>query len=89
MRKRTVLSGLLDFLQGILLAETGKGGCNVMRFLRFLFAPAEDAEYEPYREALFAAGLSERQLRRMDPDERVAALEKANLDPYDYIYLAW
>jgi hypothetical protein len=34
------------------------------------------------------AGLDENTLRRMDRDERVAALEQANLDPYDYIYLA-
>ena len=34
------------------------------------------------------AGLSEETLRRMDPDDRVSALEQANLDPYDYIYLA-
>ena len=34
------------------------------------------------------AGLSEEELRKMDPDERVAALEQANLDPYDFIYLA-
>ena len=47
-----------------------------------------DAEYEPFREELNQAGLSEEQLRRMDPDDRVAALEKACLDPYDYIYLA-
>ncbi len=47
-----------------------------------------DAEYEPYREELSLAGLSEAELRRMDPDERVAALEEARLDPYDYIYLA-
>ena len=38
--------------------------------------------------ALRSAGLSEHRLRKMDPDQRVAALEKANLDPYDYIYLA-
>jgi len=56
--------------------------------LRFLFAPACDAEYEPYREELSAAGLSEEALRKMDPDDRVAALEAAHLDPYDYIYLA-
>ena len=49
---------------------------------------AVDAEYEPYREELYLAGLSEAQLRQMDPDDRVAALEKAELDPYDYIYLA-
>lgn len=37
---------------------------------------------------LRSAGLDEAALRRMDPDERVAVLEKARLDPYDYIYLA-
>ncbi len=40
-------------------------------------------------EALRMAGLDEETLRRMDPDDRVAALERANLDPYDYIYLAY
>lgn len=49
---------------------------------------ALDAEYEPFREELSTAGLSEEQLRQMDPDDRVAALEQAHLDPYDYIYLA-
>ena len=59
-------------------------------FLRTFFGRfrALDAEYEPYRAELHEAGLSEYQLRKMAPDERVAALEKANLDPYDYIYLA-
>lgn len=47
-----------------------------------------DAEYEPYREELTSAGLNEEELRHMDPDDRVAALEEARLDPYDYIYLA-
>ena len=47
-----------------------------------------DAEYEPYRKELTRAGLSEEKLRRMDPDARVAALEKAHLDPCNYIYLA-
>ena len=47
-----------------------------------------DAEYEPYRDELRLAGLSEEKLRSMDPDDRVAALEQAKLDPYDYIYLA-
>ena len=47
-----------------------------------------DAEYEPYRDELRLAGLSEENLRKMDPDDRVAALEQAHLDPYDYIYLA-
>ena len=47
-----------------------------------------DAEYEPYRRKLHLAGLSEEKLRQMDPDDRVAVLENARLDPYDYIYLA-
>ena len=47
-----------------------------------------DAEYEPFRDQLSMAGLSEEELRKMDPDDRVAALEQANLDPYDFIYLA-
>lgn len=66
-----------------------------MEFLRNLFFGMErkepdylDAEYEPFREKLEGAGLDEKQLREMDPDERVAALETARLDPYDYIYLA-
>ena len=45
-----------------------------------------DAEYEPFRDQLSLAGLSEEELRKMDPDDRVAALEQANLDPYDLIY---
>ncbi len=61
----------------------------MLMFLKRLFAlGAVDAEYGPCREKLHRAGLSERKLRRMDPDDRVAALEKARLDPYDYIYLA-
>ena len=47
-----------------------------------------DAEYEPFRKELMLAGFSEEELRQMDPDDRVAALEQAKLDPYDYIYLA-
>ena len=47
-----------------------------------------DAEYEIFRDELTMAGLSEEALRRMKPDERVAVLEQAKLDPYDYIYLA-
>ena len=53
------------------------------RYMRCL-----EAEYEPYRQELARAGLSERTLRRMTPDDRVAALENARLDPYNYIYLA-
>ena len=47
-----------------------------------------DAEFEPCRDELTLAGLDEEELRKMDPDDRVAALEEARLDPYDYIYLA-
>lgn len=47
-----------------------------------------DAEFQPYRDELRLAGLSEKKLRKMDPDDRVKALEQAHLDPYDYIYLA-
>ena len=57
-------------------------------FYRMSENPILDAEYEPYREELRLSGLSEAKLRNMDPDARVAALEKAHLDPYDYIYLA-
>ena len=65
----------------------------IIAFLKELFhrkfeEQVMDAEYEPYRDELSLAGLSEEKLRQMDPDERVAALEKAELDPYDYIYLA-
>lgn len=65
----------------------------IINFLKALFygnpeALCLDAELEPYRQELALAGLSEEQLRRMDPDDRVAALEQAKLDPYDYIYLA-
>lgn len=38
---------------------------------------------------LRAAGLDEQQLRAMAPDDRVAALERAGLDPYDFIFLAY
>lgn len=47
-----------------------------------------DAEYAPARRELRLAGLSETELRSMDPDDRVAVLEQARLDPYDYIFLA-
>ena len=65
----------------------------IIDYVRALFqrTPEEralDAEYEPVREELTLAGLSEEALRNMDPDDRVAALEQAQLDPYDYIYLA-
>ena len=65
----------------------------MIAFLKHLFhssteGPVMDAEYEPYRKELTIAGLSEETLRNMDPDARVAALENAQLDPYDYIYLA-
>jgi hypothetical protein len=65
----------------------------MLTILKTLFSsrPEEaalDAEYEPFRRELDLAGLQETELRKMDPDARVAALEQANLDPYDYIYLA-
>ena len=65
----------------------------MIRLLRELFQESRerqalDAEYEPFRKELRQAGLKEEQLRQMDPDERVALLEQAKLDPYDYIYLA-
>ena len=50
--------------------------------------PREDPAYAPLREELASAGLDEDALRKMDPDDRVAALEQASLDPYDFIYLA-
>lgn len=58
---------------------------------RLRFCPEDaalDAEYEPMRKELERAGLDEETLRRMEPDDRVAALEQARLDPYDFIYLA-
>ena len=65
----------------------------ILAFIKELFHvnPVEqvlDAEYEAYRDELILAGLDEEALRQMDPDDRVAALEQAKLDPYDYIYLA-
>lgn len=65
----------------------------MIKWLKMLFSEnlengAMDAQYEPVREELRLAGLSEQMLRNMEPDDRVAALEQANLDPYDYIYLA-
>lgn len=65
----------------------------IRSLLKILFVPRPeeaplDAEYEIYREELRIAGLREEDLRKMDPDDRVALLEQARLDPYDYIYLA-
>ena len=65
----------------------------VIGFFRELFhwngeEAAMDAAYEVMNDPLEQAGLSEEDLRAMDPDERVAALEEAKLDPYDFIYLA-
>ena len=47
-----------------------------------------EAQYKPYRAQLHRVRLSERRLRRMEPDERVRALEQAKLNPYDFIFLA-
>ena len=86
-------SGLLDGTYPIIRADRERGGFRMIAFLKELLygKPEEqimDAEYEPYRDELRLAGLSEENLRKMDPDDRVAALEQAHLDPYDYIYLA-
>ena len=63
---------------------------ELIRRILFLHpkAPAADAAHTPAQKALAMAGLSEERLRKMDPDDRVAVLEQAQLDPYDYIYLA-
>ena len=64
----------------------------ILKFLKVLISGKQedvvDAQYEPFREELSLAGLDEGELRQMDPDDRVAVLEQAHLDPYDYIYLA-
>lgn len=68
----------------------------IIGFLRELFHvfpeyPVDrplDAECETFQDELSLAGLDEGELRKMDPEKRVAALEQARLDPYDYIYLA-
>lgn len=60
-----------------------------MNMFGWIFGKRETAENGgKLPEALRRAGLDEESLRRMDPDDRVAALERAKLDPYDYIYLA-
>ena len=48
---------------------------------------ALEAEYRPRRAELANAGLDEEVLRSMDPDDRVAVLERARPDPYDFIFL--
>ncbi len=48
-----------------------------------------EREYAPRRRALARAGLREEILRAMKPDERVEVLERAGLDPYDYIFLCF
>ena len=50
--------------------------------------PGGDNSHLAQRARLCRAGLRESRLRQMDPDARVAALEQADLDPYDYLYLA-
>lgn len=72
---------------------TGRKNCHLTlltptaRFIAMANAQL-DAEYAPLRKKLLSAGLDEAALRCMDPDDRVAMLERAKLDPYDYIYLA-
>jgi hypothetical protein len=65
----------------------------ILTLLKTWFTPkpeaaAQDTEHKIRREELRIAGLREEDLRKMDPDDRVALLEQARLDPYDYIYLA-
>lgn len=48
-----------------------------------------DGELRPLRRELARAGLNEKRLRAMDPDDRVAALERASLNPYDFLFLAF
>lgn len=65
----------------------------MIRFLRNFFCgntPERmlDAQVKPFRNQLRRAGLNEDELRKMDPDERVEVLERAKLNPFDYIYLA-
>lgn len=61
-----------------------------MRIFQWVFKRvlAVDAAFEEL-DSLARAGLDEKKLRRMEPDDRVAALEGAGLDPYDYIFLAY
>ena len=73
-QKREVATMILKFLEDLLHWKQGE---EVL-----------DAEYESFRDQLSLAGLSEEELRKMDPDDRVAAQERANLDSYDFIYLA-
>ena len=55
---------------------------------RFLKRVGAEDVHNKLVDRLCAAGLDENTLRAMEPDDRVEALEQANLDPYDYIYLA-
>ena len=68
---------MIDFLRGLLCVRPVRPEDLVV-----------DAEYELIRDELRLAGLDEEMLRQMEPDDRVAVLERAELDPYDYIYLA-
>ncbi len=61
-----------------------------MKLLRWILkrvGAERSGDKEPM--CLRKVGLDEKKLRSMDPDDRVAALEGAGLDPYDYIYLAY
>lgn len=66
-------------------------GTAVMFFSRKLSREERMLERElgPLRRKLARAGLKEKVLRNMDPDERVTVLEGASLDPYEFLYLAW
>ena len=65
-------------------------GWIMKRFLRKKENPEKMLTLQLRRQRLQLrrAGLKEAQLRKMEPDERVVALEQARLDPYDFIYLA-
>ena len=82
-------SNLLDISCGIIRAQNSKEGYPMkIEFWTRKEDPVLTAEYRPLREKLARAGLSERALRRMAPEKRVKTLEKAHLNPYDYIFLA-
>ena len=47
-----------------------------------------DAEYEPFRDQLSLAGLSEEELRKMDPDDRVIFIGRIRAYPAAGTYCA-
>lgn len=57
--------------------------------IRISFRVGAEEAHRKQVELLRAAGLDEQALRAMEPDDRVEVLEKARLDPYDYIFLCY